>query len=143
MYTIQMLKIPILILALVLVSSQYVPASAEPSSKSIKAAGNVVSFNNAPHSGLWAAEASVDSNMGDLVSVFKNDAGDIFIVTVKGDHFMIDEQGLTISGTGFVAKNNVLLKQGNGTARISESSMEIRVNGDVVVSGQTLSFETK
>ena len=143
MYTIQMLKIPTLILALVLVSTQYVLASAEPSSKSIEATGNVVSFNNSPHSGLWAAEASVDNNKGDLVSVFKNDAGDIFIVTVKGDDFMVDEQGLTISGTGFVAKNNVLLKQGNGTARISESSMEIRVNGDVVVSGQTLSFETK
>ena len=143
MYTIQMLKIPILIVALVLVSSQYVLASAEPSSKSIEAAGNIVSFNNSPHSGLWAAQASVDSNKGDLMSVFKNDAGDIFIVTVKGDDFVVDEQGLTISGTGFVAKNNVLLKQGNGTATISESSMEIRVNGDVVVSGQTLSFETK
>ena len=56
---------------------------------------------------------------------------------------IFDEDGLTIVGTGFVAKNGMLLDEGNGVAKISESIMEIKVNDDVVVSGHTLSFEMK
>ncbi|MFQ5940713.1 MAG: hypothetical protein ACE5KA_03325 [Nitrososphaerales archaeon] len=139
----RMLTTPVMLLALVLVSTPFMLAFAESSAKNIEASGTVALFNSSPHSGLWAAGADIDKDTGNLVAVFKNDNGDIFVITIAGEDLVLDENGLTIAGKGFVAQNGVLLKEGNGTGKINENGMQIRVNGDIVISGQTTSFEMK
>ncbi|MFQ5970574.1 MAG: hypothetical protein ACE5J2_08800 [Nitrososphaerales archaeon] len=136
----QMLKTMTLLLALVLVSPYMAAAVHSPTT--IEATGSVLLLNDSPQSGLWAAVADFESGTGDIVSAFENDQGDIYVITVKGDS-VFEGEGLTISGEGYLAKNGELLTEGNGTARISEIGMQITVNGDTVVSGQTVYFETK
>lgn len=137
------MKSSTLYMLLVLISVPSMLAFAESTSKTVEATGSITSFNGSPHSGLWAGGANFDSGTGSVVSVFKSDAGDIFVITVKGDRLTFDENSFTVMGTGFVAKNGVLLEEGNGTAWISDSRMQIRVNGDVDISGQTTSFTVK
>jgi hypothetical protein len=137
-----MVKIPVAMLSLVLVSTQFLLVYAE-SVSSVEASGTVSSFNGSVNSGLWAAKADINNSTGDLISIFTNDSGDIFVVTLRGSSIILDDQGLAISGTGFVAKNSLLLKEGNGTARINQNNVEITVNGDVMISGHTMLFETK
>ncbi|MEM2760689.1 MAG: hypothetical protein QXU32_12310 [Nitrososphaerales archaeon] len=134
------MQIYIALFALVMVSSSML-AFAE-TGNNVTASGYILSYNNSTHAGLWAATADLLESKGDLISVFKNDAGDILVVTVRGDKITVDEDNLTIVGTGFVAKNSVLLREGNGTAIINNDTVEVRVNGDIVISGKTVSFET-
>ncbi len=142
MHTMAILNIPMVLLSLFLVSFPSMLVSAESSSSPVEATGKVISLNNSTHSGVWAAAAYFDIHKGYIFSVSK-DGGDVFVVTVAGDNLVFNEQGLGIIGTGFVGKNGILLEQGNGTATINQSGMEIRVNGDIVVSGKTVSFKTK
>lgn len=137
-----MLKVVVLFL-LSLVYFPHMLTATEFDFKNIEATGSILLFNDSSHTGLWTAVAYLDNIAGELVSVFTNNESDIFIVTVRGEDLIFDEDGLTIVGIGFVAKNGVLLDEGNGVVRISESIMEIKVNDDVVVSGHTLSFEMK
>ncbi len=138
-----MLKAAMMLFALVLVSPTYTLATAESGFKSIEVTGSIVLFNDSPHSGLWAAEVDFDHVRGDIISVSKNDANDIFVVTIKGEDVVFEADNLKISGTAFVTKNGVLLEEGDGTASISESEMQVKMNGKVVVTGQTISFTKK
>ncbi|MFQ5970587.1 MAG: hypothetical protein ACE5J2_08865 [Nitrososphaerales archaeon] len=131
------LKMRILGLALLIALVPYTSAFAESSSNTIDAVGTVSSFNDSPASGLWAAVADFESGTGDIVAVFENEQGDIYVVTVRGDS-AFEGEDLTISGEGYLAKNGELLTEGSGTAIINESGMEIRVSEDAVF-GQTVS----
>lgn len=136
-----MLKIALMILPLVLLSFPYMLASAQ-SVKSIEAEGSIVSFNGSPHSGLWVAEANFEDG-GSILAVFKSSADDIFIITIKGDDSVFGSDKSTITGTGFVAKNGVLLKEADGTATLSETALELKVGNDFIVIGKTTSFTKK
>lgn len=133
------MKIPIL-MALVIVSAPVMLAYAQ--SGTIEADGSILTFNGSRHSGLWAANIDLENNTGNIVSVFKNEDGDIFVITVRAVEVDQDDD-LTMSGKGFVAMNGELLKEGDGSVLITKNRMEIRVNGDIVISGKTLSFEMK
>jgi hypothetical protein len=115
-------------------------ASAASDSRTVEAAGSVAMYNGATHSGLWAAGADFKNGNGNLVSVFKSSTGDIFVVSVKGDRLTFDDNGFTVAGTGFLAKNGVPIQEGNSTAWISKTAMKVTVNGNVEISGQTVSF---
>ena len=138
-----MLKVVVVLFLLSLVYFPHMLTATEFDFTNIEATGSILLFNDSSHMGLWTAVAYLDNIAGELVSMFTNNESDIFIVTVRGEDFIFDDDGLTIVGTGFVAKNGVLLDEGNGVVKISENIMEIKVNDDVVVSGHTLSFEMK
>lgn len=123
----------------VAVMSSYAIASAE--SANVEASGYIVSYNNSTYMGLWAATADLEVGKGDLISVFKNGDGDIFVVTVKGEGLEVYEDGIAIEGKGIVAKNGALLREGDGIATINDDTVEIKVNGDTAISGKTGSFE--
>ena len=138
-----MLKVVVVLFLLSLVYFPHMLSAKEFDFTNIEATGSILLFNDSSHMGLWTAVAYLDNIAGELVSMFTNNESDIFIVTVRGEDLIFDDDGLTIVGTGFVAKNGVLLDEGNGVVKISENIMEIKVNDDVVVSGHTLSFEMK
>ena len=138
-----MLKVVVVLFLLSLVYFPHMLTATEFDFTNIEATGSILLFNDSSHMGLWTAVAYLDNIAGELVSMFTNNESDIFIVTVRGEDLIFDDDGLTIVGTGFVAKNGVLLDEGNGVVKISENIMEIKVNDDVVVSGHTLSFEMK
>ena len=138
-----MLKVVVVLFLLSLVYFPHMLTATEFDFTNIEATGRILLFNDSSHMGLWTAVAYLDNIAGELVSMFTNNESDIFIVTVRGEDLIFDDDGLTIVGTGFVAKNGVLLDEGNGVVKISENIMEIKVNDDVVVSGHTLSFEMK
>ena len=138
-----MLKVVVVLFLLSLVYFPHMLTATEFDFTNIEATGSILLFNDSSHMGLWTAVAYLDNIAGELVSMFTNNESDIFIVTVRGEDLIFDDDGLAIVGTGFVAKNGVLLDEGNGVVKISENIMEIKVNDDVVVSGHTLSFEMK
>ena len=136
-----MLKVVLMILPLVLLSFPYMLASAQ-SVKSVEAEGSIVSFNGSPHSGLWVAEADFEDG-GSMLAVFKSNTDDIFVITIKGVDSVFGSDKSTITGTGFVAKNGVLLKEAAGTATLSETALELKISDDFIVIGKTTSFTKK
>jgi len=116
-------------------------ASAQ-SVKSVEAEGSIVSFNGSPHSGLWVAEADFEDG-GSMLAVFKSNTDDIFVITIKGVDSVFGSDKSTITGTGFVAKNGVLLKEAAGTATLSETALTLRISDDFIVIGKTTSFTKK
>lgn len=132
-------KSAILSIALVFVLFPYMLAQGESDYGIVEATGLVL-FEDSPNSGLWAAEADFYSHRGDVITVYQNDASDIFIVTIKGDDIAFEEDELIISGIGFITKNGVLLEEGDGNSTMNKNGMELKINGNIVVTGQTISF---
>jgi len=106
----------------------------------IMEATGIVLIGDSPISGLWAAEADFGSLRGDIITVYQNDESDIFVVTIRGDDVVFEEDELIITGIGFITKNGVLLEEGDGSSTMNKNGMELRVNGNIVVTGETISF---
>lgn len=130
-------------LALAALSFPYLMASAQSDVSLIESSGTIISFNQSPHSGPWVAEANIDGQVGSILAVFRNDVGDIFVVTIAGSDLAFDGNNVFLSGTGLVAKNGLVLEEASGSARISEDSITVSVGDRLTVIGTTTTFIEK